>query len=91
MYIIILFILFAYLFISVISYSQLLSSILVSGNHVILFVCFSVYILREVKYKYALIYMKKNVISDVNREEFVGTFYKKELQKANKKEFRVEK
>ena len=35
--------------------------------------------------------MKKNVISDVNREEFVGTFYKKELQKANKKEFRVEK
>ena len=31
------------------------------------------------------------VISDLNREEIVGTFYEKELQKSNKKEFRVEK
>ena len=31
------------------------------------------------------------VISDLNGEEIVGTFYKKELQKTNQKEFRVEK
>ena len=33
----------------------------------------------------------KYVIRDVKVEEITGTFYKKELQKANKKEFRVEK
>ena len=31
------------------------------------------------------------VISDLNGEEVVGTFYKNELQKANQKEFRLEK
>ena len=31
------------------------------------------------------------VISDLNGEEIVETFYKKELQKINQKEFRVEK
>ena len=31
------------------------------------------------------------VIGDLNAEEIVGTFYKKELQKTNKKNFRVEK
>ena len=31
------------------------------------------------------------VISDYKGEETVGTFYKKELQKTNQKEFRVEK
>ena len=31
------------------------------------------------------------VISDLNDEEIVGTFYKKELQKTNQKEFRIEK
>ena len=31
------------------------------------------------------------VISDLEGEEIVGTFYKKELQKTNTKEFRVEK
>ena len=31
------------------------------------------------------------VISDFNVEEFIETFYEKELQKANQKEFRVEK
>ena len=31
------------------------------------------------------------VVSDLKGEEIVGTFYKKELQKANQKEFRVEK
>ena len=30
-------------------------------------------------------------ISDLNCEENVGTFYKKELQNANQKEFRTEK
>ena len=33
----------------------------------------------------------KYVISDFKGEEFVGTFYEKELQKANQKQFRVEK
>ena len=31
------------------------------------------------------------VISDLKNEEIVGTFYEKELQKTNQKEFRVEK
>ena len=31
------------------------------------------------------------VISDINGEEISGTFYEKELQKTNQKEFRVEK
>ena len=31
------------------------------------------------------------VIKDVNGEEIIGSFYKKELQKPNKKEFRIEK
>ena len=30
-------------------------------------------------------------ISDLNGEDITGTFYKKEMQKTNKKEFRVEK
>ena len=32
-----------------------------------------------------------DVISDLMGEEIVGTFYEKELQKTNQKEFRVEK
>ena len=31
------------------------------------------------------------VISDLNGEEIIGTFYEKELQKTNQKEFRIEK
>ena len=31
------------------------------------------------------------VINDLNGEETIGTFYEKELQKTNKKEFRIEK
>ena len=31
------------------------------------------------------------VIRDLNGEEIIGTFYEKELQKTNQKEFRVEK
>ena len=32
-----------------------------------------------------------NVISDLNDEKIAGTFYEKELQKTNQKEFRIEK
>ena len=31
------------------------------------------------------------VVNDLNGEEIKGKFYEKELQKANKKEFRIEK
>ena len=31
------------------------------------------------------------VISDLNGEETVGSFYEKDLQKTNQKEFRIEK
>ena len=31
------------------------------------------------------------VINDLNGEEIIGTFYEKELQKANQKEFRIQK
>ena len=31
------------------------------------------------------------VINDLNGEEIIGTFYEKELQRTNKKEFRIEK
>ena len=30
------------------------------------------------------------VISDLNKDEIVGSFYEKELQKTNQKEFRIE-
>ena len=32
----------------------------------------------------------KNVINDLNGDDIVGTFYEKELQKTNQKEFRIE-
>ena len=44
-----------------------------------------------------LIVVKKNtvpwtyVISDLNGQEIICSFYEKELQKTNKKEFRIEK
>ena len=31
------------------------------------------------------------VINDLNGEEIIGTFYEKELQKTNQKEFRIKK
>ena len=31
------------------------------------------------------------IINDLNSEEITGTFYEKELQKTNQKEFRIEK
>ena len=32
---------------------------------------------------------KENVISDPNREEIIGPFYEKELEKTNEKVFRI--
>ena len=54
------------------------------GNHVRIF-------------KYKLIKKVKNtvpwpyVVNDLNNDEIIGTFYEKELQKTNQKEFRIEK
>ena len=33
----------------------------------------------------------KYVINDLNGQEIIGTFYEKELQKANQQEFRIKK
>ena len=46
-----------------------------------------VFVIKKVKNAVPWTY----VISDLKGEEIFGTFYKKELQKANQKEFRVEK
>ena len=46
-----------------------------------------VFVIKKVKNTLLWTY----VISDLNREEIVGTFYEKELQKTNQKEFRIEK
>ena len=46
-----------------------------------------VFVIKKVKNNVPGIY----VISDLKGEEIVGTFYEKELQKTNQKEFRVEK
>ena len=35
--------------------------------------------------------MSSYVISDLNGEEIIGTFYEEELQKTNQEEFRIEK
>ena len=37
------------------------------------------------------VFMIKKVIFDINGEDIVATFYKKEFQKANQKKFRIEK
>ena len=46
-----------------------------------------VFVIKEVKNTVTWTY----VISDLNGEEIIGTFYEKELQKTNQKEFRIEK
>ena len=46
-----------------------------------------VFIIKKVKNTVPWTY----VINDLNGEEIIGTFYEKELQKTNKKEFRIEK
>ena len=43
--------------------------------------------LKELKTLFHIPY----VISELNVEKFIGTFYEKELQKTNQKEFRTEK
>ena len=44
----------------------------------------------DVKSNTCIDFSKENVISDINGEEIVGTFYEKEWQKTNQKEFRIE-
>ena len=44
----------------------------------------------DVKSNTCIDFRKENVISDINGEEIVGTFYEKEWQKTNQKEFRIE-
>ena len=46
-----------------------------------------VFIINKVKNTVSWIY----VINDLNGEEIIGTFYEKELQRTNQKEFRIEK
>ena len=46
-----------------------------------------VFVIKEVKSTVPWTY----VISDLNGEKTIGTFYEKELQKANQQEFRIEK
>ena len=43
------------------------------------------------KYKYILAKVYVSNRSEENREEIVATFYGKKFQKANQKEFRIEK
>ena len=46
-----------------------------------------VFVIKKVKSTVLWTY----IISDLNREEIVGTFYENELQKTNQKGFRIEK
>ena len=46
-----------------------------------------VFVVSKIKNKVPWTY----VINDLNDEEIIGTFYEKELQKINQKEFRIEK
>ena len=49
--------------------------------------CEEVFIVSKIKNTVPWTY----VINDLNGEEIIGTFYEKELQKTNQKEFRIEK
>ena len=46
-----------------------------------------VYVIKKIKITVPWAY----VISDLNGEEIIGSFYEKKLQKTNQKEFRIEK
>ena len=46
-----------------------------------------VFVIKKVKNTIPWTY----VINDLNGEEFIGTFYEKELHKINQEEFRIEK
>ena len=47
-----------------------------------------VFVISKIKNTFPWTY---DVISDLNGENIVGTFYQKELQKTNQKEFRIQK
>ena len=47
----------------------------------------AVFVIKKVKSTVSWTY----IFSDVKSEEIIGTFFEKKLQKANKKEFRVDK
>ena len=49
--------------------------------------CEEVFVIKEVKSTVPLTYL----INNLNGEEIIGTFYEKEEQKTNQKEFRIEK
>ena len=46
-----------------------------------------IFVIKKVKNKVPWTY----VINDLNSEEIIGSFYERELQKTNQKEFRIEK
>ena len=46
-----------------------------------------VFVIKEIKNTFPRTY----IINDLNGEHIIGTFYEKELQKANQQEFRIEK
>ena len=46
-----------------------------------------IFVIREIKHTVPWTY----IINDLNDEEIIGTFYEKELQKTNQKQFRIEK
>ena len=46
-----------------------------------------IFVIKKVKNTVSWTY----VINDLNNEEIIGSFYEKELQKTNQKEFRIEK
>ena len=46
-----------------------------------------IFVIKNVKNTVSWTY----VINDLNNEEIIGSFYEKELQKTNQKEFRIEK
>ena len=49
--------------------------------------CEEVFVIKEVKKTV----LQTHVISDLNDEDIVGTFYEKKFQKTNQTEFRIEK
>ena len=48
--------------------------------------CEEIFVIKRIKNTVLWTY----VINDLNGEEIIGTFYKKELQKTNQEEFRIE-
>ena len=57
------------------------------AKNYVLNLCEEVFVIKKVKITVSSTYL----ISDLNGERIVGTFYEKELQKTNQKKFRVEK